>query len=996
MTASRVRMTWFILGLLVLSSGAPTVSADPGDEEVVNTICQTWNSTSGICDDYNFADDETASMEWIEGRYNIAMANSTVMSVTLEWAIHEIRRDDIMLEDLPLGNGSNASMDGIPADYIRNYLDYVTLSGSTVRNMLVNSVTSTVTGLINNGFGTASGVQTTYVNQITYEDQTVQCTDDRDQDSADEVAGLPNDAYNPPLCLRTTLAISVDPSELGMTDVGLDVERAYQGLLTMGSSVRTNMTLAALPGHAASYEFVPPSYGTIVGASGEGDLVPANSGGYTYTYARWNLDHKDATGEDWLNESAAVTMARRETSTRPVELDIGNDRGIRVDVVVDASDERATTIEVRLGIHHIAMDTLVNWDWDFADDRVTVPWVTSDGMRLAHHTGLANLSDFADKVPVAELNEIIAEHSPVEIDFEPFEIAPADGFGGLNFMHRPGVTCSEPSPSNWCILGETAMNGTYPIYLTSQSNTFEMDFGSIITSLAEKFDIDLLGFDPSIITQDDRAAILNGMIVSRDISSPSLVDWMDGELPAADIELEVILPDYVRSTNGNPETITLTHTLGNPENHSLSFTGAQPYDWRHPICRESNCEMDSIDLICGPNRRTCLGLNLDVEFSDLDVHEWSQSLEIFADGQMELQIYRVGVPDRLNEEIESIDIEAVPTDLIRRFIHLGNQMDGGLLAPLEDGLTIPFEGEEIPFVLNADGLNNFARDVENIVESRINEDIQSAIEEINNEGEIYLKNPGYISISVSIEGLELSPTVALSDSRPIQIIVEISKTKIHAEYVGGSGDSEDLASQSMNLWTNSLLAANEGGSGFEVPPGEDIIIDVPTPVFEIEDEIISPSIRLRLTLPWGIDFSNFKSQMARGEISDNDGSQMLTYYAPICVEGDIESCEEQSDILTFRVVIGIDFILAQLSMYIGIILGLLVGLIMLIRRRRRRKRERKKAKEESEVVGQRMSDLRILEDVSHGEDGLPDMGEFAGLDEKGNIPSESWEDDFNF
>ena len=69
---------------------------------------------------------------------------------------------------------------------------------------------------------------------------------------------------------------------------------------------------------------------------------------------------------------------------------------------------------------------------------------------------------------------------------------------------------------------------------------------------------------------------------------------------------------------------------------------------------------------------------------------------------------------------------------------------------------------------------------------------------------------------------------------------------------------------------------------------------------------------------------------------------------------------------------------------------------MLIRRRRRRKRERKKAKEESESVGQRMSDLRVFEDVSYGDDGLPDMGELAGLDEKGNIPSESWEDDFNF
>jgi len=997
MRAPRPRVAWFILGLLIFSYGAPTISADPGDEEVVNTICQTWNSTSGICDDYNFADDETASMEWIEGRYNIAMANSTMMSLTLEWAIHEIRRDDIMLEDLPLGNGSDPSTDGIPADYIRNYLDYVTLSGSTVRDMLANSVSSTVTSLVNNGFGTVSGVQTTYVNQITYEDQTVGCTDDRDQDSADEVAGLPNDAYNPPLCLRTTLAISVDPSELGMSAVGMDVERAYQGLLTMGSSVRTNMTLAALPGHAASYEFIPPSYGTIVGASGDGDLVPANSGGYTYTYARWNVNHKDATGEDWLNESAAVTMARRDTSTRPVEIDIGNDRGIRVEIIVDASDERATTIEVRLGIHHIAMDTLDNWDWDFVDDRVTVPWVTSDGLRLAHHTGLANLSDFADKVPVTELNDLIAQYSIVDIDFEPFEFTSAGGLGGLDFMHSPGITCSESSPSNWCILGQTAMNGTYPIFLTSQSNTFEMDFGTIINNIADQFDIDLLGFDPSIITQNDRAAILNAMTVSHEISSPSLVDWMGDQLPAADVELEVILPDYVRSTNGNPETITLSHTLGEPENHSLSITGAQPYSWNHPICRGSGgCGMDSLDLVCGVNQRTCLGLNLDVEFSDLDINEWSKSVEILADGQMEFLLYRVGVPDSLNDEVESIDIEAVPSDLIRRFIHLGDQMDGGLLAPLEDGLTVPFEGEDVPFALNADGLNDFARDVGNIVETRVNEDIQLSIQEINSGGDIYLKDPGYISVSVSIEDLQLSPLVSLSDSRPIRIVVEVSQFKIHAEYVGGSGTDEGLATQSMNLWTNSLLAANGGGSGFEVPPDDDIVIDVPTPVFEIEEEIISPSIRLRLTLPWGIDFSNFKSQMGRGEISDNDGSQMLTYYVPICTDGDLESCEEQYDTLSFRIVIGTDFILAQLSMYCGILLALLVGLIMLIRRRRQRKRERKEAEEESETVGQRMSDLKVLEDVSYGDDGLPDMGEFAGLDSKGNIPSESWEDSFDF
>ena len=100
--------------------------------------------------------------------------------------------------------------------------------------------------------------------------------------------------------------------------------------------------------------------------------------------------------------------------------------------------------------------------------------------------------------------------------------------------------------------------------------------------------------------------------------------------------------------------------------------------------------------------------------------------------------------------------------------------------------------------------------------------------------------------------------------------------------------------------------------------------------------------------------------------------------------------------MSFRVVIGIDYILAQLAVYIGILLALLIGLIMLFRRRRRRKRERKKAKEESEVVGQRLSDLRVVEDTSFENGGLPDMDEFAGLDKKGNIPGESWEDDFNF
>lgn len=995
MTAHRVRMTWFILALLLLSSGAPKVTADPGSPEVVNTICQTWNSTSGICDDYNFADDETASMEWIEGRYNINMANATIMTVTLEWAIHEVGRDDIMLQDLPLGNGSDSATDGIPADYLRNYLDYVTPTGSTVRDSLLNSVSSTVTSLIDNGFGTTSGVQTSYVNQITYEGQNIQCTDDRDQDSADEVAGLPNDAYNPPLCLKTTLAINVDPSELGMTQAGMDVERAYQGLLTMGGMVRTDMNLSALPGHMASYEFVPPSYGTVVNTSGGGDVVPTTFGGYDYNFARWNVNHKDATDDSWLNESASVTMVRRSTTTRAVEIDVGNERGVQVEILVDASDELATTMEIKLGINYIAMDTLNNWEWDFVDDRVSVPWVTSDGLRLAHHTGLADLSDFADKVPISELNEKISEYSPIVIEFEPFEYSPPDGSGGLDFVHQPGVTCSEPNPSNWCILGQTAMNGTYPVFLTTRSNTFDMNFASVVNSLADEFDIDLLGFDPSLLTQDDRAAILNGIVFSKDINSSSLIDWMGDELPQADVSLEIILPDYVRSTEGNSESIVISHTIGQPQDQTISFTGAQPYNWRHPICRESNCGDDSLDLVCGTNQRTCMALNLDVEFSNLDIHEWSKSIEISAGGQMEFLLYRIGIPDEILTEVPNIDIEVVPADLIRRFIHLGNQMDGGLLAPLEDSLTVPFEGEDVPFVLTESGLNNFATDIANIVETRINDNLQDSIDETNEGGIVYLKDPGQVSISVTIDGLEKSPTVALSDLRPIRVLVEVSKTTIELEYVGEFGSDGNLAASGMNMWTNSLLAASGDRNGIEVPPGQDIEIDIPTPSYEFEDEVISPSIRLQITLPWGIGFSNFQSEMGRGEITDDDGSEVLTYYLPVCKEDTVEACDEQTDTLSFRIIVGFDFILGQLLGYIALIVGILVLLIIRRRNRKRRKRESKE-KEESEIVGKRLSDLQVLNEGSYGEDGLPDMGNFAGLDKKGKIPGESWEDEFDF
>ena len=57
MGRENVRTACVILRLL-LSIVPTTSSADPGNPEVVNTICGL-GTVLRICDDYNFADDET-------------------------------------------------------------------------------------------------------------------------------------------------------------------------------------------------------------------------------------------------------------------------------------------------------------------------------------------------------------------------------------------------------------------------------------------------------------------------------------------------------------------------------------------------------------------------------------------------------------------------------------------------------------------------------------------------------------------------------------------------------------------------------------------------------------------------------------------------------------------------------------------------------------------------------------------------------------------------
>ena len=132
-----------------------------------------------------------------------------------------------------------------------------------------------------------------------------------------------------------------------------------------------------------------------------------------------------------------------------------------------------------------------------------------------------------------------------------------------------------------------------PRLLDNRTNSFDMDFGNAMCC-ADQFEIDLLGFDPSMITQEDRAAILNGVVLSGEFNSSSLIDWMEDQLPRADVTLEIILPDYIRSTEGNPEPFNSTH-------HWQS-SGSIDFHYRCATlrlaschCRGSDCGLNSLD-----------------------------------------------------------------------------------------------------------------------------------------------------------------------------------------------------------------------------------------------------------------------------------------------------------------------------------------------------------------------------------------------------------------
>jgi hypothetical protein len=946
--------------MVPLLSSLPALAAPPpGTPEVTNTFCSIWNNGTGICDDYNVAHDLTPAGEWVRSQYTFEMHNTSTITMTLEWEMHEFNRSAIGLEGMDLGGAFDANNSGAPVDYIRNYLGHTNSQGLEVRQLILNEFSSAVEELVNNTYDGTAQVESLIVNQVNIEGQNVACTDDMNSDSIDEVLGFANNAFQPPLCLRSVAQIEIGSGLFNLSSSPLNIERAFQGLLTMGAEVTSDFTLVSRAGHRSTFELIPPNYATFSAVGGNGTLMPHQQGSYQYNSASWLTDGISQQGSESIFSDATVTSIFRNTSTRSVHIDPAIDKALSIERLVDLRDENNNLLIFDADIHYLPQSVLGSWGFTMGDS-INLPWITSDGIRMGYEYGLLELANFSSMIPMDDLNTAIFNATDIDLDMSEIYWKEPDLSGGLNFTHTPIITCSELIAVSHCLSGANAMNSTFPVTLTSASDSFSFTLLDKLT--------DLLNDQPGLenlteIPKEDVAAILSVLLFEHEFNSSFISDSMPSWIPSTEVEITILLPDWVASNIGDSRSITLRASTLGGEEQTISLTGPNPYHsrWNDPICRGSGvCSESSLDLICPSTQRTCIGIHAELDFPKFEIHEWSQEIELTVDGEISVELYRVAVPPVLTDDF-GLTIEAIPSDLIRHFVAFGDEQDGGLNGLLGKTIDVPLGEQTHQLELSNDGLQAFANSLVNM----LNDEVSS----LEQSDEMVTVDLSGIRFSALIPHMERPYDGIIDDDSPIKITLRLDRTVISAKYFDGGvtintaqgvGMMAPLFGGLFSVFD--LRAASDSGGIVTLPP-DPLVVDVePITIVEDVDEFkdsdedgdmnndpdldVRPSIVLELSMPRGLEVE-LTSSMGRAEKYQMDGGRKkIIYHAPLCVEEDPNDCDIQSDELSIQFTIGYAFLLQELMPYI---IGLLI-LIFLFFYRRSRKKKRKREKLEAKLL----------------------------------------------
>ena len=976
-TLSKHSLSLLLVSMFTLQLFVPLVSA---------TGMQACLGDGTGCDTYDHSDDMTPhQQDWVEGTYVFDLISTSSIELELTWAVREFERDSLgfgsgttvgdTLEDT---DGLDAN-DGAPADLIRHYFNQETAgSGSpTVGQSLQNEVHAAIQDALESGFGTVTSLSTEYVNAFTTGGQTTTCSSDDSSDSQAEGAAE-NNVFEPPLCFQATASVDLLASNFNLVgSENLDLERTYRGLLTMGAEVNTSFDLTAKPGHKADFVINPSSYSTVLDTDDNGTLV-ARAGPPNYMAAEWSMDHTQADTDDDFVRKVDLRMGHRNSSASPTVYIEEGSKAIDLNLVIDLSDEYAATIDFAAGLYYLDTETLNNWGINMFEvsSSASIPVITSDGIRLAYHNDIVDLTQFTDQFPVGDIveglgNTIAGVGDITMSDLQWVSTTDGTGIfdsaGGLNYSHSTG--CTEPVAAgqvlHYCLEGPNAMDETYPIYLQTTSQPFSMRFIDIIIAQIDDSNSSVVDFLENVQASDLERLMNAGFSIEALIGGEFLNAVDLSGLPPADLTVDIILPDWVTTVDGT-STITLTKSLEASSSLDLSLTGLDPYDWEHEIVDEDG------RVLCYANQSTCVESDVAFDLSSVNFNEWSGSFSVTMALDAELSIYRIGFVDGercFNEtDIQACgQMEAFPSDLLRLIIDLSSRMD----APLNHTEPLPWcEDEDFkayfddcaPLELEAtrQGMKDLTK--------RFGEIATDGIHGLGTMASEDEENPfGVVDLSAfelitGISGIE-APDEIVSDDEPIVLSLRIPEVKFTIGSANGwndlsSNNPEDIQlsvvtssiqsvfhqpfQMTADVLTRALRSSIIGSDGLTYPPTNEETISISTGPVDTNlpteyGDTASPiegaaySGPITFTLPRGITVEDATSSAGNLIITEDNGRQTITYIVP---PGEFE------DDLTFRLQVGWMYFLIQFWVYPTIVLLLLV---LFIRRRRAKKKRKKNA-----------------------------------------------------
>ena len=943
------RLALSLISIFAISLLAPLASA---------TGMQSCLLNGGTCDTWDKADDGTENQQdWVVGIYEFNLVDTSTIEMEMSWALREYNRSvlgSIPGVDAALAAEGMSAEDGAPADLIRNYFNTPTGAGTqTVKDKLILEVNDTIEDLLSSGFGSVNSIQSGYVNSVTNSGITTQCTDDPGMDTESE-AGLANNVFDPPICFSVTASVSLSTSTFNLGGVDpLTLDRVYRGMLVMGSDITSSFDLFSEPGHNSVFVINPPDFATVKSVDPTGIQV-IKSGPPSYLAAQWDIDNLDAPiGGERISRQVSVEIGyRNSTQTSSVAI-APDETGITLRVTLDLSNEDAAYIDIVAGINHIDASTMSEWGISLVDvtENAEIPWVTSDGIRLAYQNDLVELDNFTNNFPMDLVSDAIEGAVSTVGDItlsEPSWVSNSNlvgipgSPGGLNYTHP---SCPEVLPPgtqvHYCIEGPKAMDGTHPIYLRSTSSTFEL---RLLDLLKEEVG-DSTGILDAIDESDFERLLDSGLEIQTEFGQDLLQDMIPDDLPPTELTLELILPPWLASATDDGSIVLVERSDG-PDDLGINIASPNAYQPNHAILDSNG------DAICSADEAdwSCIDLDVELDVSDLNFNEWGPSIDLTASFSATVDVYRIKIPDEVLDELKSdntsVSLEVIPSDLIR----LGFDIAGRLADPPSDTIDVGGD-EEVEFDFTTEGFEEMVGKIGQELTARIH---KSADELSAEEKDVEIDLSG-IQIITSLQNLGGIGT-SIGDETPIRMSIEIPQFTFEAGVTNGWNgilDGEptigvvtamqspiiEAARAFENVFTNlGVQFLSMGGSGIMLDNnGEPVNLEFQSTDIELNEETES-ELRgdITFTLPDGITLEDFQTANGWEKVDEVDGRQQITLSLESLVAG-----EE----ISFRVKVSWWYVLLQIWIYPTIVLSLIVWRVYARRKKKKRKRELEAAAE---------------------------------------------------